>query len=70
MNHIGLFVKVNYSTLFVSFFGCSTPALIEFQASLPSNKLETLPADMKEMFAEIKDDKASEMNDTLEQIER
>lgn len=48
----------------------SSPALIQFQANLPSNKKAVLPTELKQKFAEIKEEKALDLHDKLEHIER
>ncbi|XP_064652339.1 LOW QUALITY PROTEIN: coiled-coil domain-containing protein 60-like [Lineus longissimus] len=48
----------------------SSPALVEYQASLPSNKFQHLSHSLRQRFSEVGEEKALDLHDTLHQIER
>ncbi|XP_013378790.1 coiled-coil domain-containing protein 60 isoform X2 [Lingula anatina] len=48
----------------------SSPALLELQANLPSNRWSHMATDMKLKFAETAEEKALELHEKLEQIEK
>ncbi|XP_050406431.1 uncharacterized protein LOC126821884 isoform X1 [Patella vulgata] len=48
----------------------SSPGLIEYQATLPSNKYSTLSTDFRLKFEEIQEDKALTLHELLQQLDR
>ena len=49
---------------------CSSAELLEHVASLPINKVGGMPLEMRHRFAEIGEEKALVLHDTLEAVER
>ena len=44
----------------------STPAVLEYQASLPSNRVGALAREQRQKFVEVTEEKALMMHDALE----
>ena len=51
-------------------FSVSTPALLEYKATLPSNKRGSIAAESRQQFLEVYQNKALILHDTIEALER
>ena len=51
-------------------FFCSSPAVLQCQATLNSVRVESMPLNMRQQFVEVEEEKSLMMHDTLEMIDR
>ncbi len=49
---------------------CSTPAVMEYKANVSSNRVVSLPMEMRQKFAEVNEEMALMLHDALEAKER
>ena len=54
----------------VCYLICSTPAVMDYKSLLPSNRVATLPLEMRQKFAEVTEEMALMLHDALEAKER